>query len=188
MIECQRCGNDAYDGAAIPTGRGQRRKYCPPCVVAVAQERRASDEVKAATRAYAARPETRARGRVYEQSPAGRAMRKVAAVRNWASVLVHAARQRTRVRGLEDHSCTISPEWVLAQFARQDERCFYSGVLMVPTDESRGLFQPSLDRRDISLGYTPENTVLVCWGINAAKGTASESTFREFLAAIRSAA
>ena len=48
----------------------------------------------------------------------------------------------------------------------------------------RGL---SLDRFDPAIGYTPENTRLVCWAANRAKAERSMSEFLELCRAVAAA-
>lgn len=65
-------------------------------------------------------------------------------------------------------------------YQQQNGQCFYTGVPMTLRSNNHLDRDPlliSLDRRDSSIGYTPENTVLCCWGANALKGQHSESTF-----------
>lgn len=65
-------------------------------------------------------------------------------------------------------------------YQTQNGNCFYTGVPMTLRSNNHLDRDPlliSLDRRDSSIGYTPENTVLCCWGVNALKGQHSETTF-----------
>jgi len=43
------------------------------------------------------------------------------------------------------------------------------------------LWRPSPDRIDSALWYSPDNTRMICWGLNAMKGPHDEATFMMFL-------
>ena len=58
---------------------------------------------------------------------------------------------------------------------RQEEICAYSGRLM--SLEAGRLDTVSIERIDSKIGYTPENTILVCQAINRMK---SDFTFDQF--------
>lgn len=91
-------------------------------------------------------------------------------VRGKAAGLVGGARRRATAAG---YPCTITSAWVTEQFERQDGRCAYTGWKFDNTAAGKGRrANPrgmSLDRIDSTQGYTPENTRLVCWGVNQAK-------------------
>lgn len=63
-------------------------------------------------------------------------------------------------------------------YTKQQGKCHYTGTLMTlrtKTHLERDPLLISLDRLDSTQGYTPTNTVLCCWGINALKGYHPES-------------
>ena len=47
--------------------------------------------------------------------------------------------------------------------------------------DKRSLWRPSPDRIDSALWYSPDNTRMICWGLNAMKGPHEEATFMSFL-------
>ena len=64
-------------------------------------------------------------------------------------------------------------------YEKQQGKCYYTGTQMTLRSNGHLNRDPmliSMDRKDSSEGYTPTNTVLCCWGINALKGHHSEST------------
>lgn len=72
-------------------------------------------------------------------------------------------------------------------YKSQNGKCYYTGTPMKikhPNDPQRDPFIISLDRIDSNRGYTPENVVLCCWGINSLKGANSPelmySSLRKF--------
>lgn len=90
--------------------------------------------------------------------------------RRRASLLWRGAKKRAEKLGLE---FSIEREWVEAKL--HSGHCEVTGIpfnLAGWTDNPRKLknsWSPSLDRKDPSLGYTPENTRLVIWMYNMAK-------------------
>lgn len=104
-------------------------------------------------------------------------------VEQWARSLVANAIRSSRVRGLG--VVEITPEWVEAKFAEQSGRCALTGVRLVPSVRKWNLFQPSLDRIETKLGYLMSNVLVVSWGANAARGSASMVEFNAWLASVR---
>jgi hypothetical protein len=72
---------------------------------------------------------------------------------------------------------SLTPEW----FSRRilANRCELTGLEFEYGRKS--LRRPSPDRIDNSLGYTDDNTRLICWGLNALKSHHSEAEFIAFL-------
>lgn len=92
-------------------------------------------------------------------------------VRGKANGLMGGVRQRVKKFGLE---CTISADWIVEQVEKQGGRCAYTGWRFdnaaVGRGYARNFFGMSIDKVDPRGGYTPENTRIVCWGVNRAKG------------------
>lgn len=101
------------------------------------------------------------------------------------NALVAGARHRIIKRNLP---CTITPEWVLDQYSRQEGRCAYTGWLLEQTVSGRGLHRNprglSLERKNSDKGYTEDNTVLICWAVNRMKSTLTESEFTDICKAV----
>lgn len=93
-----------------------------------------------------------------------------------ASRMYDSTKRRAAERGV---SCTVTRDWFREKI--EAGRCeltklpFHIGV------EQRHLFQPSPDRIDPSRGYDPDNTRLILWMLNAAKGDSDEETFIQCL-------
>lgn len=66
----------------------------------------------------------------------------------------------------------------MERLREQDFRCAQSGLelhLTCPdTGDSRNPWSPSLDRKDRTQGYTPENVQIVCMMYNVAKASFSD--------------
>lgn len=95
-------------------------------------------------------------------SQRARRIRHVADPHFRANQLWHAAKHRKK------HGVTIDTAWIEQRILRGV--CEVSGLPLVMSQSGREPFSPSLDRIDNSKGYTPENTKLVCWLYNRAKG------------------
>ena len=64
-------------------------------------------------------------------------------------------------------------------YDQQQGKCYYTGVPMTLRSNGHLNRDPmliSMDRKNSNDGYTPTNTVLCCWGINALKGHHDELT------------
>jgi len=87
------------------------------------------------------------------------------------------SRSNAKTKGIQ---FTLRLDDLRSMYQTQQGKCFYTGVPMTLRSNGHLDRDPlliSLDRRDSSLGYTKENTVLCCWGANALKGWHSENTF-----------
>ena len=73
------------------------------------------------------------------------------------------------------HVFSLSIKNVVDCWQKQDKICAYSGRKM--TLEAGHLNTVSIERIDSSIGYTPENTVLVCQAINRMKSDFSYEDF-----------
>lgn len=100
--------------------------------------------------------------------------RKASKANQWVYRLLSHARQASRDRG--HPAPTIDSRWIRAQ----PLVCPYLGLKLIPphlnSDKKEGKRHPntpSLDRIDISKGYTPENTKLTSWFWNNARGDMS---------------
>ena len=101
------------------------------------------------------------------------------------SSLVGAARGRATLSGIP---FTITTEWLLTKMLAG--RCEVTGLPLDLSAEAKGSgnrppFGPSLDQILPNRGYTPENTQLVCWMYNCAKGTHSHADVVKFAEAVR---
>ena len=90
-----------------------------------------------------------------------------------------AARDRARRSGLD---CTITLEWTLEQWNAQSGRCAVTGIELTTERNPVGVrfsnpFNPSLDKINADLGYTQENTRLVCVMVNLALNRFGDDSF-----------
>lgn len=71
----------------------------------------------------------------------------------------------------------LDEEWL----QKQPLMCAVTGKQFVIPESGLGPLTPSFDRRDASKGYTKENTQLICFWLNAAKGQWPEATIRDLI-------
>lgn len=94
--------------------------------------------------------------------------------------LLNAAKHRSIKRGIE---FTLDYEWLIAKFDEQGGCCILTGLPFdVVCRNPIGVrkfnpFSPSLDRISPAVGYTPDNTRLVCTAINLALNDFGEDVF-----------
>lgn len=71
----------------------------------------------------------------------------------------------------------LDEEWVL----QQPKMCAITGKKFEIPAEGLGPLTPSFDQKIAGLGYTKENTQLICFWLNAAKGQWSEADIRALI-------
>lgn len=110
-------------------------------------------------------------------------------IRELLSKRLGAALERSRKKGREDN---VTLDDLCRLYDAQNGQCALTGI---PFDcgENRGgdtkwkrPFSVSIDRIDSRLGYTVDNTRLVCSAVNAAMGAWGEGVFRLIAAALLS--
>lgn len=76
----------------------------------------------------------------------------------------------------------------MAQFDKQNGRCYYTGILMtVGGGDGSRLERASLDRIDPKKGYVVENVVFCCWVVNSMKNNLPLTDFLEWVARVHKA-
>lgn len=101
------------------------------------------------------------------------------AEKKWAWNLYNNARASTNRYGLED--INIDEQYVLDLFEKQNHKCYWLGVDLVPSSEKKHPFQPSLDRLDRNRGYIKGNVVLCCFVANFGRNENTEESWKQFL-------
>jgi hypothetical protein len=91
--------------------------------------------------------------------------------RNRFGYLLASIRARCVTKGI---ACTITLSNLESLLEKQQGLCYYSGITLSLETGDHAI---SVDRRDPSLGYVPENIVLTCWLINNMKRHLAEPTF-----------
>lgn len=110
--------------------------------------------------------------------------KKVTAESQWAANLVAGLRKRGRKKTGKSIpvDINVNKDFVMQIAMNQGFKCYYTGLTMVVGDNFKA---PSLDRVDSAKGYTKDNVVLCCRGINYCKSEYSEMELRKFLYEIR---
>lgn len=148
------------------------------------------EERRQAQAQYRARPENREKARIaskrwreenpdrrraqvllYERGPEAR--QKKAEWRSgpgWPRTLLYTAARRAEKSGV---AITITAEWVAEKLSSRV--CAATGLPLSFGLGGRGPWSATLDRVNPQEGYTPENTRVVCWAYNAAKGEGTDA-------------
>ncbi len=104
-------------------------------------------------------------------------------VRHWDRNLLRAARNNAKDLSV---AFDLTANDIQGLWSEQNGRCFWFGILLVPSTERRGLSKPSLDRLMPELGYVRGNVVLTSWAANACRNEASTNTFQAFVQQLKS--
>jgi hypothetical protein len=96
---------------------------------------------------------------------------------SYANVILSGARRRAKERGLK---IDLDRQWVIDKIK---SGCQISGLqfrfektISVGTGNAHPYY-PTVDKINPSKGYTKDNCRIVCWFVNRAKGTMSDSEF-----------
>lgn len=76
----------------------------------------------------------------------------------------------------------LTPEWVQEKLERGV--CEITGIPLLLAGPPKGAWSPSLDRTNNALGYTKENTKLVCYMYNTAKMVSTHAAVVRFAEAV----
>jgi hypothetical protein len=92
--------------------------------------------------------------------------------------LYYECSKRARRANLE---CSITVELMIAAAVAQNWRCVLSGLPFRTRKEgwAKNPYAPSIDRIDCARGYTPDNTRLVCYCVNASMNQWGFTVFAE---------
>lgn len=74
----------------------------------------------------------------------------------------------------------IDEFFVLELFEKQNKKCYWFNVDLIPSNIEKFPNQPSLDRLDRNIGYTKENVVLACYTANIGRNITSQEVFQVF--------
>ena len=87
-------------------------------------------------------------------------------------LILNARRHSTQVE--------IDEKFILELFEKQNKKCYWFDVPLMPSEVEKYPFQPSLDRLNRELGYTKDNVVLTCYTANIGRNSTSKEIFEEF--------
>ena len=97
------------------------------------------------------------------------------------TILLNRVRNRSRRFGTE---CDLDIEWLRRKIEEQDDRCARTGIPFSYEAGPPTPWQPSLDRKDSTKGYTKDNVQVVCLMYNLAKNAADDDDVRSFAIAL----
>ena len=97
----------------------------------------------------------------------------------------HAMEKAARARAVKNgREFALPPGWMRAQFEAQGRKC---AVSLIPFSKDRSKhapYAPSIDRKDSSKGYTPDNCRLVAYIVNCAKNQFTDAEFIQMCRAV----
>lgn len=75
----------------------------------------------------------------------------------------------------------ITYDWLKTQLEKQNWKCFYSGLDLLPPNGKKSPFQFSIERLNCKLEHTPENCVLICLSLNYGRNNCDLDYFKNHL-------
>jgi hypothetical protein len=95
-------------------------------------------------------------------------------VRLWANYLLSSTKKRNY-----EHNLTV--EDILEIYNKQEGKCYWFKIPLIPSTIKKHPQKPSLDRLDRLKGYTKENVVLSCYAANIGRNETSSEIWSDFL-------
>jgi hypothetical protein len=188
---CSECGlkKNVEEFGARSASRDGLRSHCKPCgKTRVAKYREEHPEKYAATqRRYLEKNRERLNAKSSAWNRANRSRvranhQRCTRMASWMKFLATKSRHDAKRRGRD---CDLTETDIRELFERQKGHCFWLGIELKPSLEPHDPQRPSVDRLDITRGYTRDNVVLACQFANMGRNVATAERFREFLVANR---
>lgn len=102
---------------------------------------------------------------------------KTKQIEEWHKILLATAKSNSNRKNRE---FDLTEDFILDLFHKQNGKCYWFGVELIPSIETRFPQKPSLDRLNCDLGYTKDNVILSCMAANIGRSCCSEETFEKF--------
>lgn len=102
---------------------------------------------------------------------------KIKQINQWYKILYATAKSNSLKK---NRDFDISEEFILELFEKQNGLCFWYGVPLIPSNETKHPQKPSLDRLNCNVGYIKENVVLSCMAANIGRSTCDAKVFEDF--------
>lgn len=99
-------------------------------------------------------------------------------VRLWQNTLLHDCKSRNLEFNLDINH-------INELYKKQNGKCYWFGVELIPSIEKKHPQQPSIDRIDNNFGYVKGNVVLSCYSANIGRNETNQETWVEFLKLIK---
>jgi hypothetical protein len=98
--------------------------------------------------------------------------------RLWQNTLISDSKSRKL-----EHN--IDVDFINELFQKQNGKCFWFGVDLIPSENKKNPQQPSLDRLDNKKGYTKDNVVLCCYAANIGRNETDFNSWVLFIKKIK---
>ena len=151
--QCSKCGNLKSVTEFYKTQRGHR---CKECLLKVTRDYKRRKRLD---------PEQRKKEGLKQ---------KERRVRLWQNTLIHDSKHRK----IEN---TLTVDDINKMMEDQNGFCYWFKIPLIPSNKSKHPQQPSLDRLDVSKGYTKDNVVLSCYSANIGRNENNLDTWLEFI-------
>jgi hypothetical protein len=99
-------------------------------------------------------------------------------IRLWQNTLIHDCKHR-------GYEIDIDIEHINYLFEKQQGKCYWFGVDLIPSSIKKHPQQPSLDRLNNKLGYVKGNVVLSCYSANIGRNENEQDVWVEFIKHIK---
>lgn len=96
----------------------------------------------------------------------------------WQNTLLHDCKYRK-------YEIDIDVEYINYLFKKQNGKCYWFGVDLIPSPIKKHPQQPSLDRLDNKKGYIKGNVVLTCYSANIGRNEIDETIWKNFIKHIK---
>lgn len=160
--ECSSCGKMKELELYKKKRGGQREARCRECISAVGSDYYQKNKEVILER-QRKRYGTHGRKRKSQDSTR---RKRLSTVPGRAVELLRAARRRAKEKGIP---CTLTKRWVMDRL--RSGVCQETGMAFdMVMAGGRNKLAPSIDRHDLSQGYTPYNCRVVIWAWNCARG------------------
>jgi hypothetical protein len=99
-------------------------------------------------------------------------------VRLWQNTLLNDCKSRKLEFNLDI-------DYINYLFQKQNGKCYWFGVDLIPSINKKNPNQPSIDRIDNNIGYVKGNVVLSCYSANIGRNEIDHQTWLEFIKDIK---
>jgi hypothetical protein len=106
----------------------------------------------------------------------------ISRVNKWAKHLVNSSRHNAK---RYEKEFDIDEEYILELYEKQNQKCYWYGVLLEPSIVNRFPSKPSLDRLDPHKGYIKGNVVISCMAANIGRNSCDAMIFENFCKNLR---
>jgi hypothetical protein len=100
----------------------------------------------------------------------------------WQKLLINSSRHNAKRYGKE---FDIDENDILELYNKQNHKCYWFGIELIPSVVNRSPYKPSIDRLDCNLGYVKGNIVLSCMAANIGRNNCDAEIFAEFCENLR---